>query len=263
MAYLGDPREQAIDLDNHTIWEQDNRIEERWQWGAQVLDLCDMSPEEYMKNPLIEAVKSGADGSDKQQEDIKQAIADASDKIVDAISGSTTAINDNVDESTNEIVEAISGAAITIGGIISGTVYDQVPFYYCSVNNKTSVDDLTINDFIMNAVTINTDGYINYTLGDPTEEEWNQYTTGQINEQTYRELVNNDYYLAVPNAYGTSKKFVIWEEGTSDVTSNFVMVDNHIFSEFKLFKSHDIDHVNIDYPTEKNVEIIHKLKILK
>ncbi len=53
MAYLGDPREQAIDIDNHVIWQNDNRIEERWQWGAKIDALCDMSPEEYMKNPLI------------------------------------------------------------------------------------------------------------------------------------------------------------------------------------------------------------------
>lgn len=42
-----DPREEQISLENHTIWEADNRVEQRWQWGAMVLDLCDMDPEEY------------------------------------------------------------------------------------------------------------------------------------------------------------------------------------------------------------------------
>lgn len=45
--YLGDPREQQICLDEHTVWEEDNRVEKRWQWGARILDLCDLSPEEY------------------------------------------------------------------------------------------------------------------------------------------------------------------------------------------------------------------------
>ena len=45
--YLGDPREQQICPDEHTIWEEDNRVEERWQWGARILDLCDLDPDEY------------------------------------------------------------------------------------------------------------------------------------------------------------------------------------------------------------------------
>ena len=60
MPYLGDPRENAICLSAHTIWEADNRVEERWQWGAQVIDLCDMSPEEYMKPSTV--ICSGCEG---------------------------------------------------------------------------------------------------------------------------------------------------------------------------------------------------------
>ena len=45
--YLGDPREQQIDLEKHTIWEEDNRVEKRYQWGAMVIDLCDLDPNEY------------------------------------------------------------------------------------------------------------------------------------------------------------------------------------------------------------------------
>jgi len=47
--YLGDPREKQIDLDNHTIWEEDGRKEERYVWHGRVLDLCDLPPEEYAK----------------------------------------------------------------------------------------------------------------------------------------------------------------------------------------------------------------------
>lgn len=45
--YLGDPREQQICPEKHTIWEEDNRVEDRYQWGAMVIDLCDLDPDEY------------------------------------------------------------------------------------------------------------------------------------------------------------------------------------------------------------------------
>ena len=54
--YLGDPREMSICLDDGIILEADNRKEEMYHWGAQVLDLCGMSPEEY-KNSTIVSVK--------------------------------------------------------------------------------------------------------------------------------------------------------------------------------------------------------------
>lgn len=55
--YLGDPRESLVSLDAPGVWEADNRVEQRWQWGAQILDLCDLSPEEY-KNSTAVTVKT-------------------------------------------------------------------------------------------------------------------------------------------------------------------------------------------------------------
>ena len=54
---LGDPRESLVSLNTPATWEADNRVEERWQWGAQILDLCNLSPEEY-KNSTAVTVKS-------------------------------------------------------------------------------------------------------------------------------------------------------------------------------------------------------------
>lgn len=54
---LGDPRESLVDLKVPGTWEADNRVEERWQWGAQLLDLCNLSPEEY-KNSTAVTVKT-------------------------------------------------------------------------------------------------------------------------------------------------------------------------------------------------------------
>jgi hypothetical protein len=55
--YLGDPRESLVSLETPGTWEADNRVEERWQWGAQLLDLCNLSPEDY-KNSTAVTVKT-------------------------------------------------------------------------------------------------------------------------------------------------------------------------------------------------------------
>lgn len=54
---LGDPRESLVSLKTPGTWEADNRVEERWQWGAQLLDLCNLSPEDY-KNSTAVTVKT-------------------------------------------------------------------------------------------------------------------------------------------------------------------------------------------------------------
>lgn len=61
--FLGDPRESLVDFEAPGIWEADNRTEERWQWGAQVLDLCGLSPEEY-KNSTAVTIKTIQDCGD-------------------------------------------------------------------------------------------------------------------------------------------------------------------------------------------------------
>lgn len=72
---LGDPRESLVSLKDHATWEADNRVEERWQWGAQILDLCNLSPEEY-KNSTAVTVKTiqdcgecGGGGGSQVEED--------------------------------------------------------------------------------------------------------------------------------------------------------------------------------------------------
>ena len=63
MSYLNDPRENAICEESGVTWESDNRVEPMYHWGALILDLCGMEPEEYMKNPIVEAIKnSGGSG---------------------------------------------------------------------------------------------------------------------------------------------------------------------------------------------------------
>ena len=242
MAYRKDPRENIIDLDKHAIWEQDNRVEARYVWNGAVLDLCDMTPEEYMKNPIIEAIMSSSGGGSHSTEEIIDAINEMGEKIIK-----------NDDENTDEILSAITG----------GGVETQVTYYFTSVNNTVKPEDLTINDFVMNATNVGSDTYFHYTLGDPSSENWNKFINKEITEEELRRLSCNSYYLMIPKAYGINKKFTIFEEGTIDVTNEFEMVNNTIIDTHTLFKSVDIDYFNIDYPNQKNVQITYKLKIIK
>lgn len=55
-----DPREHMIDETGAKLWEVSDRVEERYNWQGCFLDLCNQDPSEYVKNPIIEAIKSGA-----------------------------------------------------------------------------------------------------------------------------------------------------------------------------------------------------------
>ena len=221
MAYRKDPRENVIDLDKHAVWEQDNRVEARYVWNAAVLDLCDMTPEEYMKNPIIEAINNSSD-----------------------------------------VTSAITDAAETLVEVISGSVYNQVVYYYASVNNLVPVEELKLTDFVMEATIINSDSYFHYVLGDPSEENWERFINDEIDENELRRLSANDYYILLPNAYSTTRKFVISEEGVNDVTNQFEIVPSTLIEGFSLLRYRDVDHFNIDFPDEKNVQIIYKIKIV-
>ena len=246
-----DPRENTIDLDKHAIWESDNRVEGRYVWNAAVLDLCDLPVDEYMKNPIVDAIEKSSQESDK-----------AIEKLNDNVMSAFTELTEDVNENKDEIVSAITETAEIIGGIISGAIHTQIVFYYASVNQNVPVENLTLEDFVMDSTVINSDAFFRYTLGDPTEEDWEKFINGEITEDQLRERSFNNYYLMLPNAYGTTRKFIIEEDGTSDVTNDFVNIEGSLLEGFTLLRSNDPDHFNIDFPSEQNVQIIHKLKIV-
>jgi len=51
--YINDPREMAITPESGVTYEEDNRIEKMYHWGAKILDLCNMEVSEYMKPMTI------------------------------------------------------------------------------------------------------------------------------------------------------------------------------------------------------------------
>lgn len=244
MAYLKDPREDTIDLDKHAIWEADNRVEQRWQWNAMVIDYCDMTPEEYMKNPIVEAVKSSS-------QDTADAINDKANEVIDAINSASTSINDNIDESTQAIIDAIGSG---------GTPSASVTIYYASINSQIDYTTLTQQDF-SNTSIVGTTAMINYLFGDPTEENWQKFLNHEIDEQTLRHLSSNSYYLLVP--YSFKDKFIIQENGIADVTSNFIEVEQDIIDNYVMYQSVDDDYFNEDYPSAVNVKQPHKITLEK
>ena len=60
MSYINDPREMTIHPNNGMMLEQDNRHEEMYQWGAMIVDLCDLPVEEYMKPMTVIGLCGGS-----------------------------------------------------------------------------------------------------------------------------------------------------------------------------------------------------------
>lgn len=59
--YITDPREMAITPESGVTYEEDNRVEKMYHWGAKVLDLCDLPVEEYMKPMTVITNGGGGD----------------------------------------------------------------------------------------------------------------------------------------------------------------------------------------------------------
>ena len=64
MSYINDPRELPVYSEDGIILEQDNRREEKYHWGAMVVDLCDLPVEEYMKPMTVICLGGGGEVPD-------------------------------------------------------------------------------------------------------------------------------------------------------------------------------------------------------
>lgn len=85
--YINDPREMSIIPESGVTYEEDNRVERMYHWGAKVLDLCDMEVSEYMKlmTVIIEGYKpdSGDTGTTKVNVEIKVSVISPEGNILD------------------------------------------------------------------------------------------------------------------------------------------------------------------------------------
>lgn len=85
--YINDPRERAILPESGVTYEEDNRVEKMYHWGAKVLDLCDMEVSEYMK-PMTVIIgdytpESGSTGTTKVNVSIKVSVISPEGNILD------------------------------------------------------------------------------------------------------------------------------------------------------------------------------------
>ena len=181
MSYLNDPREQSIDTVNGYQWEADNRVEERWKWGASILDLCGMSPEDY-QTTIFHTDCGGSSGggggsTGKASNPISVSVSkdeDAGDVIMYAVASKRVYAPVSVvanwtvyfDDGSNitgikgvvEIPEGeISGSAIILSGVNSGIEKTEavvtVGASEETANNKTYEDEVfkyTVSDITPN-----------------------------------------------------------------------------------------------------------------
>ena len=279
MSYLNDQRENAIREESGITLEADNRIEPMYHWGAMVLDLCGMDPEEYMKNPIVEAINGGGSGggggsdtgSTGGNDDIIEAINSATESINENITASTQQVVDAISSSTEDIVEAISSstenmldanssstetivdaidsAATTISEMVYSSSSSEVVFYYASVNNGESVSSA---DFTETYAIPGSNTNITFKLGNPSADDWSAYKDGTINESELRRRSANTFYLAVPSEF--DGKFSILENGSVDITDKFVHSES-IFTDYTTYQSADEDYFNDDY-SDINTRIV-------
>lgn len=181
MSYLNDPREQSIDTVNGYQWEADNRVEERWKWGASILDLCGMSPEDY-QNTIFHtdcggSSEGGGGSTGKASNPISVSVSkdeDAGDVIMYAVASKRVYAPVSVvanwtvyfDDGSNitgikgvvEIPEGeISGSAVILSGVNNGIEKTEavvtVGASEETANNKTYEDDVfkyTVSDITPN-----------------------------------------------------------------------------------------------------------------
>ena len=181
MSYLNDPREQSIDTVNGYQWEADNRVEERWKWGASILDLCGMSPEDY-QTTIFHTDCGGSSGggggsTGKASNPISVSVSkdeDAGDVIMYAVASKRVYAPVSVvanwtvyfDDGSNitgikgvvDIPEGeISGSAIILSGVNNGIEKTEavvtVGATEETANNKTYEDEVfkyTVSDITPN-----------------------------------------------------------------------------------------------------------------
>lgn len=181
MSYLNDPREQSIDTVNGYQWEADNRVEERWKWGASILDLCGMSPEDYQTTIFHTdcggSSEGGGGSTGKASNPISVSVSkdeDAGDVIMYAVASKRVYAPVSVvanwtvyfDDGSNitgikgvvEIPEGeISGSSIILSGVNNGIEKTEAAVTVGAseetANNKTYEDEVfkyTVSDITPN-----------------------------------------------------------------------------------------------------------------
>lgn len=145
--------------------------------------------------------------------------------------------------------DANFGILPTMGGITPGS---RVTVYYASINSQKRIEELTRNDFNLRAVVIGSDARLTFKLGNPSEENYEKFLNGEMDETELRNRSANKYYLVIPKQY--DGKFKILGANTiSDITDSFDNLGVHqLFPGCYIYQSVNDDYFNLEYPEDKD-----------
>lgn len=171
MAYLGDPRENRVGP-NGELWEMDNRVEKRYYWNGQYMDLCGMEPEEAMKRVFNVKIVDG--DFDKSTNKVTVSMGtDASGKNTIKVSSTSTVTSDITVVADYTVVDAdgktVTGKATIIipkGSSEGSAVIDGVD----SIKSIRIDTKIGSSESTATGKTFSDDNY-NYTVSDYVKEE--------------------------------------------------------------------------------------------
>lgn len=182
--YMNDPREQTVRYDSGYTWEADNRVEERFYWNAQLLDLCNLPISEYMKPPTVIALNNGEYIPPVNPSDKKENI-----KILLSVLRDNRPLDEQIDDTLTEHVYTAkwewtgsfpdrtirTGAKVTIGADTYSVTADLI-----DNEQKYFTRDIAR----LGGLGVTTVSYQTYGIGPTTA------TTDELTTKTYTERDN-------------------------------------------------------------------------
>lgn len=171
MAYLGDPRENRVGP-NGELWEMDNRVEKRYYWNGQYMDLCGMEPEEAMKR--VFNVKVVGEDFDKSTNKVTVSMGtNASGKNTIKVSSTSTVTSDITVVADYTIVD---GDGKTVTGKVAITIPKGSSEGSAVIDGVDSIKSVKIDTKIGSSESTATgktfsDNNYNYTVSDYVKEE--------------------------------------------------------------------------------------------
>lgn len=233
--YLNDPREMAIQPEIGVTYEEDNRKEPMYHWGAKVLDLCGLPVSEYMKPMTV--ITNGGGGDDSGQTPTKRNVS----MKIDIVSPDGDVISAN-----GEIIDQIEGDGTwkarwtwdkDYNGVLAASVIASDDNQEYTV--ETFINDNADNEYtvVIPNVTGNINRIVNFGIGTNASDTSSSTVTIKDTEANVNYVINiepNSSHVVVDYdiLYGAKSK-------SEEITKNDL-------SSFTLYDANDGDGVNLE-----------------
>lgn len=240
--YLNDPREMAINTKIGVIYEEDNRVEKMYHWGAKILDLCGMEPEEYMKPMTVNVNGSSGGGGETPSSGETPVKRNISMKF-DIISP-----DGNVIGATGEVIDHVEGdgnwkVRYTWDKDYNGVLASSVKVY--DENNNEYLVDTYLSDNQDNKIEVNIPNVSSnivrigsYGIGTNPSDTSNSTVTVNDSASNVDYVINiqpstNSYIVDYNILYGAKSK------------SKEITIDD--LSTISLYDANDENGVNLEF----------------